>query len=315
LNKDLLKNEKPEGIFTFDEGWWKAVLADEEASSLDPADLNCNPCPSTDAGQINWDCARRIFELDQIVMLKTTGCNRGGLLVEGQGLQGFVPISHLVNLPMDLKEENKQSFLTQYENKSLYLKIIEFEQSTQRLVFSERAAQAGEGKRKELFQLLKPGVNACGIVTNITDFGIFVDLGGVEGLVHVSELSWGRVEKPSALFTIGQQVKVTVISINDGNARIALSVKRLTPNPWDTIKSNYQSGDVLSAEVTTITRFGMFAKLQEGIEGLIHISSIHALQDSKELDSIYRCGQEIKVKILHLDVDHRRLGLSLVEEV
>ena len=267
-------NERNDDVLLPDEGWWDAVLADEEACAADPIELNCSPCVNSEVGQINWECARRIFELDQVVLLKITGFNRGGLLVEGEGIQGFVPISHLVELPPDLTEEQKQEFLANYENRSLYLKIIEFEQASQRLVFSERAAQAGEGKRKELFQKLKPGLNMCGVVTNVTDFGIFVDLGGVEGLVHVSELSWGRVDKPSALFTIGQQVRVMVLSINDGNSRIALSIKRLTPNPWDRVLSNYTPGDIIPATVTTITRFGMFAKLKEGIEGLIHISSI-----------------------------------------
>jgi len=314
LSNKIEINERNDDVLLPDEGWWGAVLADEEACAADPIELNCSPCANSEVGQINWECARRIFELDQVVLLKTTGFNRGGLLVEGEGIQGFVPISHLVDLPQDLTEEQKQEFLANYENRSLYLKIIEFEQASQRLVFSERAAQAGEGKRKELFQNLKPGLNMCGVVTNVTDFGIFVDLGGVEGLVHVSELSWGRVDKPSAFFTIGQQVRVMVLSINDGNSRIALSIKRLTPNPWDRVLSNYTPGDIIPATVTTITRFGMFAKLKEGIEGLIHISSIPDSHDSFDLESIYKTGQEVNVKILHIDADRRRLGLGLVEE-
>jgi small subunit ribosomal protein S1 len=314
LSNKIEINERNDDVLLPDEGWWGAVLADEEACAADPIELNCSPCTNSEVGQINWECARRIFELDQVVLLKTTGFNRGGLLVEGEGIQGFVPISHLIDLPQDLTEEQKQEFLANYGNRSLYLKIIEFEQASQRLVFSERAAQAGEGKRKELFQNLKPGLNICGVVTNVTDFGIFVDLGGVEGLVHVSELSWGRVDKPSAFFTFGQQVRVMVLSINDGNSRIALSIKRLTPNPWDRVLSNYTPGDVISATVTTITRFGMFAKLKEGIEGLIHISSIPDSHDSFDLESIYKTGQEVNVKILHIDPDRRRLGLGLVEE-
>ena len=195
MSEKIENKEFSEEVFLPDEGWWGAVLADEEASSNDSLELNCTPCANNEVGQINWDCARRIFELDQVVLLKTTGFNRGGLLVEGEGIQGFVPISHLVALPPELTEDKKQEFLSSYENHSLYLKIIEFEPTSQRLVFSERAAQAGEGKRKELFQQLRPGLSVCGVVTNVTDFGIFVDLGGVEGLVHVSELSWGRVRQ------------------------------------------------------------------------------------------------------------------------
>lgn len=314
MSEVMNKSEINDELFPLDEGWWTAVLADEEARSANLDDLNCSPCATGETSQINWDCAKKIYELDQVVLLKTTGYNRGGLLLEGLGIQGFIPVSHLINLPPDLTEEMKQELLTKYEDKSLYVKIIEFEPTTQRLVFSERAAQAGEGKRKELFEQLKPGVCVCGVVTNITEFGAFVDLGGVEGLVHVSELSWGRVEKPSMLFSIGQQVKVMVLSINDENSRIALSIKRLTPNPWDRVMSNYHLGDVTTAEVTSIARFGIFAKLNEGIEGLIHISSIPEYSDSRDLEFVFKSGQEVKVKILHIDIDRRRLGLGLVDK-
>ena len=310
-NTEFVENES--SAFSSDEGWWNAVLTDEEASAAEPGLLNCSPCGNGESGKINWDCAKKVFEQDQVILLSVTSFNRGGLLVEGEGLQGFIPVSHLVDLPPDLEEDKKHEFLSSYDGKSLYVKIIEFEPTTQRLVFSERAAKAGEGKRKELFEQLKPGVCICGVVTNITDFGVFVDLGGVEGLVHVSELSWGRVEKPSSLFTIGQQVKVMVLSINDGNSRIALSIKRLTPNPWDRVMTNYHPGDVILAKVTTITRFGMFAKLKEGIEGLIHVSSIPKLEGSHDIGSSFNIGQEVKVKILHIDIDRRRLGLGLVE--
>jgi small subunit ribosomal protein S1 len=313
LKNGIEKYENENDSFSLDEGWWNAVLSDEEASIAETVELNCSPCTGGEAGKINWECAKTIYEQDQVILLKVTSYNRGGLLVEGQGIQGFIPVSHLVELPPDLPEDKKHEFLSNYENKSLYVKIIEFEPATQRLVFSERAAQAGEGKRKELFQQLKPGVSVCGIVTNITDFGVFVDLGGVEGLVHVSELSWGRVDKPSSLFVIGQQVKVMVLSINDGNSRIALSIKRLTPNPWDRVMTSYHPGDVISANVTTITRFGIFAKLKEGIEGLIHVSSLPELNGSHNLEASYSIGQEVKVKILHIDIDRRRLGLGLVD--
>ncbi len=315
MDSVIEKKELGELQDSLDEGWWRAVLQDEEANADVQADLNCSPCKGADTGLVNWQCARKVYENDQVVLLRTVGFNRGGLLVEGEGLQGFVPISHLVGLPQNLAESNKQPFLENYTGKSLYVKIIEFDPTAQRLVFSERAAQAGEGKRKELFQQLKPGTIICGVVTNITDFGLFVDLGGVEGLVHVSELSWGRVEKPSALFAVGQQVKVTVLSINDGNSRIALSIKRLAPNPWDRLMNSYKLGDVISATVTTTTKFGVFARLQEGVEGLIHISSIPELDGAHGLDSAFKNGQEVKVKILHIDVDRRRLGLGLVEGI
>lgn len=314
MSNRIEEKQLTEESIVLDEGWWGAVLSDEEASAEEPGEINSSPCVSSESGQTDWECAKKIFERDQVILLKVSGFNRGGLLVEGKGIQGFVPISHLINLPQDLKEDQKQDFLAKYESQSLYLKIIEFEPNNQRLVLSERAAQAGEGKRNELFQQLKPGVNACGVITNITDFGVFVDLGGVEGLVHVSELSWGRVEDPATLFSIGQQVKVTVLSINDGNSRIALSIKRLTPNPWESVMTNYRPGDIITANITSITRFGMFARLPEGVEGLIHISSTPDYKDSHDLARGFSGGQEVKVKILHIDPDRRRLGLGLVVE-
>jgi small subunit ribosomal protein S1 len=314
LSNRIVDNPQQDGSIELDEGWWSSVLSDEEAFEKEPDNINCSPCVNSDTGQIDWECAKQIFEQDQVVLLKVYGYNRGGLLVNGEGIQGFVPISHLVDLPQDLTEENKQEFLSTYENRSLYLKVIEFEQASQRLVLSERAAQAGEGKRRELFEQLKPGAIVCGVLTNVTDFGVFVDLGGVEGLVHVSELSWGRVEDPAKLFSIGHQVKVIVLSINDANSRIALSIKRLAPNPWEKLINDYHAGDTLTANITTITRFGMFARLPEGIEGLIHISSIPDFHSSHELGRTFSNGQEVKVKILHMDADRRRLGLGLVED-
>jgi small subunit ribosomal protein S1 len=298
-----------------DENWWASVLADEDAIMFEKTESGSR---TTQAGlpnvNIDWDGVKNIFLQDEVILLAVYGFNRGGLLVKGEGIQGFVPISHLIDLPVDANEEAKQDLLAKYEGRSLYLKVIECEQANERIVLSERAAQAGEGKRKQLFESLKTGVKANGLVTNVTDFGVFVDLGGVEGLVHVSELSWGRVEQPSNLFKIGQAVDVVVLQVNESTARIALSIKRLTENPWDSLQENHKTGDVVQAEVTAIMRFGIFAKLNEGIEGLIHISSISETFGSSDLNKLFHVGQPIMVKILHIDAERRRLGLGLVSE-
>jgi len=297
-----------------DEGWWESVLADEDKIFHAEKGLNCTPCEHGSNSAIDWDCVRRVFEQDQVVMMEVTGFNRGGLLVQNNGIQGFIPVSHLVNLPSEAKEEERQVELADYIGKSLYVKIIECEEDQERIVFSERAAQAGEGKRKELFESLKPGNIACGIVTNITDFGAFVDLGGVEGLVHVSEISWGRVDKPANKLKIGDAVKVVILQINETNSRIALSIKRLYPNPWEKMMRIYKPGDIVQAELTSITRFGVFAKLDEGIEGLIHISSFPDELRGKDIAKYFLPGQHVQVKILHIDVDRRRLGLGLINQ-
>jgi small subunit ribosomal protein S1 len=298
-----------------DEGWWAAILADEVAIASERTEINCKPCQQTTAnGVTDWECVKKIFFQDEVVLLEVYGYNRGGLLVKGDGIQGFVPVSHLIELPIDTNEETKQHLLSKYEGRSLYLKVIECEPSSERVVLSERAAQAGEGKRKQLFESLSTGTIACGVITNVTEFGVFVDLGGVEGLVHVSELSWGRVERPADLFEVGQQVKVMILQVNESTARIALSIKRLTLNPWDSLTENYQTGDTVDAEVTSIMRFGVFARLEEGIEGLIHISSVSNCHSTNDLAKLFYLGQAVKVKILHIDIDRRRLGLGLVLE-
>ncbi|EKD88743.1 MAG: RNA-binding S1 protein [uncultured bacterium] len=298
-----------------DEGWWASVLADEDAIVSEKADTNSrNNQTNFSGGCTNWENVKNIFLRDEVIELEVYGFNRGGLLVKGEGIQGFVPVSHLVDLPGESSDDERQEQLAKYEGSSLWLKVIECEPASERVVLSERAAQAGEGKRKLLFESLKPGLHTTGLVTNVTDFGVFVDLGGVEGLVHVSELSWGRVEQPSALFTIGQSVDVMVLQVNESTARIALSIKRLTENPWDTMQENHQKGDIVSANVTAIQRFGVFARLPEGIEGLIHISSISDFYGSSDATKLFKVGQLLTVKILHIDAERRRLGLGLVTE-
>lgn len=298
-----------------DEGWWASVLADEDAIVSEKADANSRNNQSNASGSCtNWENVKSIFLRDEVIELEVYGFNRGGLLVKGEGVQGFVPISHLMDMPTDLGDEERQEQLTKYEGRTLHLKVIECEPASERVVLSERAAQAGDGKRKQLFESLKPGLHTTGLVTNVTDFGVFIDLGGVEGLVHVSELSWGRVEQPSALFTIGQTVEVMVLQVNESTARIALSIKRLTENPWDTLLEHHQKGDVVTAAVTAIQRFGVFARLPEGIEGLIHISSVSEFYGTSDAAKLFKVGQPLTVKILHIDAERRRLGLGLMPE-
>jgi len=304
-----------DGIPDLDEGWWNSILADENTFQVDAKPINCKPCPSTDSGAINWDCMKELFENDEVILLTVQGFNKGGLLVEGPEVQGFVPISHLINTPANFaSDDERNDFLSRYVGQSLYVKIIECEPANERIVFSERAAQAGQGKRKELFDSLKPGVVACGVITNVTEFGAFVDLGGVEGLIHVSEISWGRVEKPTDILTVGKKVKVLVLQVNAETSRIALSIKRLDANPWEELDQKYQPGDIVDAQITSITKYGMFARLPEGVEGLIHISSMKEGTREKDLHASFDLGENVRVTILHIDIDRRRLGLGLVTE-
>lgn len=310
LSKRFVSNveDQAPGI---DEGWWAAVLADEEAYAAPQKNISAK---SASSGMINvdWKRVQGLFERDEVVALQVYGYNRGGLLVQTDGIQGFVPISHLLDMPCGVQEEDRRQILSEYVGRTLELKVIECEPAQERIVLSERAALAGEGRRRQLFNTLKSGEIVHGSVTNVTDFGVFVDLGGLEGLIHVSELSWGRVQHPSCILKVDQSVDALVLMISEENGRVALSLKRLEPNPWDILVTSYKPGDVVSATITSIMRFGAFAKLSEGIEGLIHISTIHIPGKSKDLESYLSVDLPVQVRILHIDAEKRRLGLGLV---
>ncbi|PWH15219.1 MAG: hypothetical protein DDG60_06255 [Anaerolineae bacterium] len=308
-----------------DEGWWQSVLADEErlfsmqrarvesfapseqpkAPPLNlPAAVETKPAPPA----VDWAYAETVYKQDQVVTLLVTGYNRGGLLVEGHNLAGFVPYSHLVDMTCQTDNEREQ-FLATYVGRDLSLKVIECVAAEGRIVFSERAARAGAGRRAQLFSHLRPGVITSGEVTNITDFGVFVDLGGVEGLIHISELSWGRVIHPAHIVQIGQRLEVQVLDILPERCRIALSLKRLQPNPWETVHLRYAIGDIVPATITTVASYGIFARLDEGLEGLVHATQIP--ENALPLRETFKEGQRINVRILALDAARQRLGLSL----
>lgn len=294
-----------------DEGWWASVLADEEAYAA-PQKAASAKMNSSSLVAVDWKRVQELYENDEVVTLQVYGYNRGGVLVQGEGIQGFVPVSHLVDMPCNATEEERRQVLNDYVGRTFDLKVIECEPSQERIVLSERAALAGQGRRRQLFNTLKPGEMVHGTVTNVTDFGVFVDLGGLEGLIHVSELSWGRVQHPSSILKVDQPVDALVLMISEENGRVALSLKRLQANPWDLLENNYQSGDLVPATITKIMRFGAFARLSEGVEGLIHISTIHMPPGRKELEGYLAEGQQVQVRILHIDAERRRLGLGLV---
>ena len=301
-----------EGAMVPDEGWWSAVLADEEIYASSPKEEPVRPGSHNQAAVVDWDRIRSLFDEDEVASLQVQGFNRGGILVEGAGIRGFVPVSHLVDMPTGINEAEKQGVLAGYVGKVLRLKVIECEPEQERVVFSERAALAGQGRRKYLFNSLKPGETVRGMVTNVTDFGVFVDLGGLEGLIHVSELSWGRVQHPGDVLNVGCEVQALVLQVSEENARVALSLKRLMCNPWDSIHDQHRIGDVVTAEITKIVKFGAFARLDEGVEGLIHVSSMNLKDPRADFSKMLYPGQRVQVRILHIEAEKRRLGLSLV---
>ena len=305
-----------------DESWWEAVLMQEEdykqpqaAHRVASIPKESKPYPSkssAEADKVDWALAQQLYEEDQATNCQVTGFNRGGLLVTTDGLQGFVPISHLVDMPVDKDEEEQEHLLGEYSGRWLDLKIIECDPERGRVVFSERAALALPGSRNLLLQQLQPGQCVQGTVTNITDFGVFVDLGGIEGLVHVSEISWGRVRHPADVVKYGEKIRVHVIQIEPDRSRVALSIKRLFPNPWATAEQRYRCGMVTQATITSIVPFGAFARLEEGLDGLIHITEMG--EGVVKPEYLLQEGQQVMVRVLQVDGSRQRLGLSLALE-
>jgi small subunit ribosomal protein S1 len=292
-----------------DDGWWASVLAEEESRASLPA-AKVQKAEGTGNPSSEWVKAQALYHQDEIVSLIVTGQNRGGLLVEGQGLNGFVPCSHLVDLPFQSDEDCREEFLTSYIGRALRLKIIECAPEEGRLVFSERAARSEAGKRPELLSTIQVGQHLSGEVTNITEFGVFVDLGGVEGLIHISELSWGRVAHPNQVCKVGQHVEVLVMEVIPERCRIALSLKRLISNPWETVHERYPVNIIMPAVVTALVPYGAFARLEEGLEGLIHASEI-PVPSNQAVKDFLSPGQTVRVRILQVDGSRQRLGLSM----
>jgi small subunit ribosomal protein S1 len=319
------KRKYEEAMPATDEGWWQSVLADEQRYSPPHPQHGNAPKPkpvvqekpekveavqTVEPVQTDWVAIKDLYSNDRIIEMKVTGHNRGGLLVESDGLAGFVPFSHLIELAGKEHEVNRDMSLETYMGKTLNVKVIECVPEDGRVVFSERAALAEPGKRAELFHNLTTGKRTCGTVTNITDFGVFVDLGGVEGLIHISELSWGRVSHPNQIVKLGEEIDVQVLDISAERCRVALSLKRLTQNPWERALTDFAEGTVLSAVVTSVLSYGAFARIDAGVEGLIHASEM-TLDANQSPREILKEGEDIRVRVLHVDPAHQRMGLSL----
>jgi small subunit ribosomal protein S1 len=310
LGKLMVHNQISEhDVPIYDDGWWASVLAEEESRAVQ-ALAKSQKIEESVKPSSNWDLGLALFRQDGIIELTVTGYNRGGLLVEGEGLNGFVPCSHLVDLPVQPNTDRREDSLSVYVGRMLRLKVIECVPEESRMVFSERAALAEAGKRPVLFNSIQPGQHIAGEVTNVTEFGVFVDLGGVEGLIHISELSWGRVSHPGQVCKVGQHVKVQVMEVAPERCRIALSLKRLLPNPWEFAQERYPVNVIVSAVVTALTPYGAFARLEEGLEGLIHASEI-PLPPNKLVKDILIPGQSVQVRVLQVESSRQRLGLSM----
>ncbi len=243
---------------------------------------------------------------------RISGFNKGGMMVDLGGLTGFVPLSHVAGNGLAKQNDSSVGSLENRLGENVELEIIELNQGNGRLVLSERSVIAK--KKAELkaqaLEGLAPGVTKKGCVKNITNFGAFIDIGGVEGLVHISELSWSRVKHPSEIVTTGEEVEVEILEIDKDKDRIRLSMRNLLQQPWESVSSKYEEGQVIDVTVTQVLTFGAFARIEDGVEGLIHVSEFSAGHINHP-NEIVGPGDIVNVKILGIDYERKRISLSM----
>jgi small subunit ribosomal protein S1 len=265
-----------------------------------------------------WRSMQEQFEAGVIIEAPVIDHNKGGLIVDC-GIRGFVPISQIVDFPRrpqndqprDAAQEIAEK-LQPFVGRKLRLKILEVNRKANRLILSEKVALYEERreKRDELFSSLQVGQRVTGHVRSIAPFGVFVDLGGIDGLVHKSELSWNKVNNPEGGYRVGEEVEAEVIDINHERGRISLSIRRLQPDPWHSTVADFKVGDIIDGTVTKLVNFGAFVRVRDGLEGLIHISELSNQRVAHPGDVVHE-GQSLKLRIISLDSERHRLGLSL----
>jgi small subunit ribosomal protein S1 len=269
-------------------------------------------CTAAARQRDDWQQLRTWQRLGQAFQASVIGCNKGGLLVRvGDGI-GFVPASQLADLPRTLGTADLRTDLQTMVGREMTLRVIELDESRDRVICSERATHWDGTDVECRLQALDDciGCQIEGVVRSLCEFGAFVDLGGIDGLIHISEISWQRINHPSEVLALNHRVKVMVLKVDHESRRVALSYKRLHADPWDLIGEHYAVGDVIQATVTNIVPFGAFARVAEGVEGLIHISELSDASFGCP-DDVVAEGQCVWVRVLHIDPAARRLGLSM----
>jgi len=258
----------------------------------------------------DWLDANKLYESGEIYEGAVVGHNKGGLIVHFGQIRGFVPGSQLAG-DQRTGGPAKEGQWGHMVGHKLRLKIIELDRRRNRLIFSERAA-AEEWRKKQKEKLLsdiKEGDVLKGRVTSLADFGAFVDLGGADGLIHLSELSWSRVSHPRDLLKVGDEIEVYVLNIDTERQRIGLSLKRLQQEPWSQVLDKYEIGQIVEARITKLASFGAFAQIDE-VEGLIHLSELTDANITHPRE-VVKEGDQVSVKIIRIDPERRRIGLSL----
>lgn len=302
------------------DGWSRHQVGDELIGYvLQPENQEGQVVLSLDraAGEKGWRILQTRSEAGETIDAEVVGYNKGGLLVNIEGVRGFVPSSQVVGLRFEAGPEGSQEArFAQWIGRELKLKIIEINRRRNRLILSERAAlqEIRTQQKERLLAELKEGEVRQGKVTSIRNFGVFVDLGGAEGLIHLSELSWGRIKSPEEVVNVGDDVEVFVMSVDSESKKIALSLRRAQPEVWEGIIDKYQVGQLVTGTITKLTNFGAFAHIEGPVEGLIHVSELahRRILHPKE---VVKEGDVLSLKIVRIERERHRLGLSLKQAV
>lgn len=261
---------------------------------------------------VDWDRAEALLQSGEPFTAQVAAANRGGLIVPFGEVRGFIPASHVANLPRGLEEAERHDRLASYVGKDIELKVIEVNPVRRRLVLSEREAQrASRDQRKQrLLDDLSEGDVTSGMVSGLRDFGAFVDLGGADGLIHISELAWHRVRHPSEVLKVGDEIEVQVLRLDKENRRIGLSLKRLQTNPWDEVDQRYALNQLVEGTVSRVVSFGAFIELDTGIEALLHTSQISDPPPGDPSLAVFE-GEPLLLRVISIESDRQRMGLSL----
>ncbi len=264
----------------------------------------------------DWETAEEYMQSQAVFEGEVAANNRGGVIVKIGQVRGFVPASQLSSESQRMSAddaENSEDRWSPLVGNQLMLKVIDIDRRRNRLILSERLAMR-EWRRKmkdQLLDSLSEGDQYDGIISSIADFGAFVDLGGADGLIHLSELSWNRVNHPSEVVKVGEEVKVQILSVDNERRRIGLSLRRLQPHPWDLVEEHYEVGQIVRGQITKLVNFGAFARLEkDGIEGLIHVSELSEQRVTHPKEIVAE-GEEYDLRVIRIDVERRRMGLSL----
>lgn len=260
----------------------------------------------------DWIRAQEMMDSGDILEAPIIGYNRGGVIVPFGNLRGFVPASHLTELRRGMDERQRQQVMSSMRDEVIPLKVIEVNRRRKRLVLSQRDAQKEwqDSRKEQLINDLSQGDVLDGRISGLRSFGAFVDLGGADGLIHISELAWHRVNHPREVVNVGEQLEVYVLGLDRDEQRIALSRKRLLENPWSTAEDRYHVGELVEGKVTRIVSYGAFVEIEPGVEGLLHISQL-SRETIEEPQELINEGEIHLLRIISLDTDKQRVGLSL----